>query len=78
MNCMIYSFLLGIPPNLPQGAVPPGARFDPFGPPLPDRTPFTPTRRPDFGTPRPSPSTGGYGDPDPNHLPMPGPQGPYN
>ena len=25
-----------IPTNLPRGAVPPGARFDPFGPPSPD------------------------------------------
>ena len=25
-----------IPGNLPPGAVPPGARFDPFGPPMPD------------------------------------------
>ena len=25
-----------IPTNLPRGAVPPGARFDPFGPPDPD------------------------------------------
>lgn len=25
-----------IPRNLPPGAVPPGARFDPFGPPNPD------------------------------------------
>ena len=25
-----------IPTNLPRGAVPPGARFDPFGPPNPD------------------------------------------
>jgi proteasome inhibitor subunit 1 (PI31) len=25
-----------IPGNLPRGAVPPGARFDPFGPPDPD------------------------------------------
>ena len=25
-----------IPPNLPPGSVPPGARFDPFGPPCPD------------------------------------------
>lgn len=25
-----------IPSNLPPGAVPPGARFDPFGPPDPD------------------------------------------
>lgn len=25
-----------VPGNLPPGAVPPGARFDPFGPPNPD------------------------------------------
>lgn len=25
-----------IPTNLPRGAVPPGARFDPYGPPNPD------------------------------------------
>ena len=25
-----------IPTNLPPGAVPPGARFDPYGPPSPD------------------------------------------
>ena len=28
----------GLPGRLPPGAVPPGARFDPFGPPGPDRS----------------------------------------
>ncbi|XP_066601159.1 proteasome inhibitor PI31 subunit-like [Prorops nasuta] len=36
---------LGMPGRLPQGAVPPGARFDPFGP--PDRDPPRPPRNPD-------------------------------
>ncbi|CAG0888018.1 unnamed protein product [Darwinula stevensoni] len=45
----------GIPGNLPLGAVPPGARFDPFGPVLPPRG----------QGPRP----GGLGiDPDPDHM----------
>jgi len=52
------------PSNLPPGAVPPGARFDPFGPEPPQQ--FPPGR---FGTPRPR---GGFGDPDPDHLPPPG------
>ncbi|RVE51137.1 hypothetical protein evm_004280 [Chilo suppressalis] len=36
---------LGIPGGLPRGAVPPGARFDPFGPPggpMPGRRPPPP------------------------------------
>lgn len=37
---------LGVPGRLPRGAAPPGARFDPFGP--PDSNPPVPnTRRPD-------------------------------
>ncbi|KAK4001999.1 hypothetical protein OUZ56_003858 [Daphnia magna] len=51
----------GIPGNLPQGAVPPGARFDPFGP-----IGTTPPVR------EPRPRGGGFGDPDFNHLPPPG------
>lgn len=43
------------------GAVPPGARFDPFGPPDPDAMP--PVRGP-----RPLGPRGGFGDPDPDHL----------
>lgn len=42
-----------------KGAVPPGARFDPFGP--PGTTPFR--------GPRPR---GGFGDPDYDHLRPPG------
>lgn len=56
----------GIPGNLPPGAVPPGARFDPFGPPPPEQ----------IGRPRPQPR-GGFGDPDPNHLPPPGYYDPF-
>lgn len=52
--------------------MPPGARFDPFGPPLPDQIGVP------IAYPRPPPASGGYGDPDPDYLPMPGPQGPYN
>ncbi|XP_078038387.1 proteasome inhibitor 31 kDa [Augochlora pura] len=48
---------LGVPGRLPAGAVPPYARFDPFGP-------------PDVNLPRPRP--GGLGDPDADHLPPPG------
>lgn len=57
----------GIPGNLPRGAVPPGARFDPFGPPPPEQIP-----PPGVGVwPRHGPR-GGFGDPDPDHLPPPG------
>lgn len=52
------------PSYLPPGAVPPGARFDPFGPEPPQQFP---TGR--FSTPRPR---GGFGEPDPDHLPPPG------
>lgn len=52
---------LGIPGNLPPGAVPPGARFDPFGP----IGNIPPVRGP-------RPSVGGFGDPDFDHLPPPG------
>ena len=41
-----------------RGAVPPGARFDPIGPPHPD-----PSRNPDAAF---------SGEPDPDHLPPPG------
>ena len=44
-----------------KGAVPPGARFDPFGPPEPDA--ILPVRGP-------RPNRIG-GDPDPDHLPPP-------
>jgi len=52
------------PSYLPPGAVPPGARFDPFGPEPPQQ--FPPGR---FGPPRPR---GGFGEPNPDHLPPPG------
>lgn len=42
-----------VPGNLPPGAVPPGARFDPFGPPLPDEFTGLGTR-PMRGGPNPS------------------------
>ncbi len=60
---------MGIPGNLPPGAVPPGARFDPFGPPgIPDRG--FPGR---YGGPGRQPGPrGGFGGPDPDHLPPPG------
>lgn len=47
---------LGIPGGLPRGAVPPGARFDPFAPPAPNGGPVA--RRPP--------------PPDADHLPPPG------
>jgi len=48
----------GLPGRLPRGAVPPGARFDPFGP--PDLDPSGNAR-------------GGHrAGPDPDHLPPPG------
>lgn len=43
--------------GFPWGAVPPGARFDPYGPPIPGRDN---RRYPPFG------------EPDPDHLPPPG------
>lgn len=45
------------PERLPRGSVPPGARFDPFGPPIPDQD----RRR----NPR-------FAGPNPDHLPPPG------
>lgn len=51
----------GGPNILPRGAVPPGARFDPFGPPAPDPSGGM---RPDFRNQR--------SGPDPDHLPRPG------
>ncbi|CAH1774476.1 unnamed protein product [Owenia fusiformis] len=48
------------PARLPRGAVPPGARFDPFGPPPPDLVPS--------GEPRGGHRVG----PDNDHLPPPG------
>ena len=54
-----------IPSYIPPGSVPPGARYDPFGPEGPNQ--FPPVRFP--GTPRPR---GGFGEPDPDHLPPPG------
>ncbi|XP_028404331.1 proteasome inhibitor PI31 subunit-like [Dendronephthya gigantea] len=47
-------------PGLPRGAVPPGARFDPFGPPHPD------------GGIGGNPRSGRYGEPGPDHLRPPG------
>ncbi|KAG8226149.1 hypothetical protein J437_LFUL005810 [Ladona fulva] len=49
---------LGVPGGLPRGSIPPGARFDPFGPPDIDNRP----RR------------GGFGrmNPDHDHMPPPG------
>lgn len=52
---------IGGPNRLPRGAVPPGARFDPFGP--PDLDPSG-SRYPDFRNSR--------SGPDPDHLPPPG------
>lgn len=48
----------GGPGSLPRGSVPPGARFDPFGP----------------GVVRPRPPRGGprFGEPDPDHAAPPG------
>lgn len=51
----------GLPGSLPRGAVPPGARFDPFGPPGLGRRGG-----------RGGPSRGGFGAPDHDHLPPPG------
>jgi proteasome inhibitor subunit 1 (PI31) len=51
----------GGPNILPRGAVPPGARFDPFGPPAPDPSGGM---NPDFRNQR--------SGPDPDHLPRPG------
>ncbi|XP_072175430.1 proteasome inhibitor PI31 subunit-like [Diadema setosum] len=50
---------MGMPGRLPRGAVPPGARFDPIGPPRP------------MG-PGGGPAGGFLGDPDPDHQPPPG------
>ncbi|XP_055686886.1 proteasome inhibitor PI31 subunit [Lutzomyia longipalpis] len=50
----------GIPGGLPRGAVPPGARFDPFAP-----QPTNPLRGPGGGRPR-------GGSPDNDHFPPPG------
>ena len=47
-------------PGLPRGAVPPGARFDPFGPVPPD------------GGMGGNPRSGRYGGPNPDHLRPPG------
>eukprot|EP00127_Corallochytrium_limacisporum_P007218 Clim_evm91s243 gene=Clim_evmTU91s243 len=64
--------------QLPPGAVPPGARFDPFGPPgapgMPG-APGGPNRGGGgggFGTGRPTPGQGRYANPDPDQLPPPG------
>eukprot|EP00761_Pharyngomonas_kirbyi_P014112 gb/GECH01014142.1/.p1 GENE.gb/GECH01014142.1/~~gb/GECH01014142.1/.p1 ORF type:complete len:329 (+),score=75.83 gb/GECH01014142.1/:1-987(+) len=51
-------------PRIPPGSVPPGARFDPFGP---------PPMYPRGGGPGPRRST--RGDPDPDHFPPPGEEG---
>lgn len=48
-----------LPGQLPRGAVPPGARFDPFGP-VPR------------GGSRTDPRSGRFAGPDPDHLPPPG------
>jgi len=47
------------PGQLPRGSVPPGARFDPFGPVPP-------------GGARPDSRSGRFAGPDPDHLPPPG------
>lgn len=47
-------------PHLPRGSVPPGARFDPFVPPIPDPNGSI---HPNFRNQR--------SDPDPDHLPPP-------
>ena len=60
----------GVPSNLPPGAVPPGARFDPFGP-VPPEFIAAPPRRPAGYSSMP-PRRGGFGDPDPDHMPPPG------
>lgn len=55
-----------IPSGLPEGAVPPGARFDPFGPVNPDYMfPGRGGRLP--GDPRPRGGVG-FADPNPDHL----------
>ena len=60
----------GIPSTLPPGAVPPGARFDPFGPVPPEFIPPPPVRPGGYsGVP---PAHHGFGEPDPDHLPPPG------
>ncbi|XP_069678551.1 proteasome inhibitor PI31 subunit-like [Periplaneta americana] len=48
----------GIPGGLPRGSIPPGAHFDPVGP-------------PGIG-PRRGPPGSGFGPPNPDHLPPPG------
>lgn len=47
------------PGHLPRGGIPPGARFDPFGPVPP-------------GGSRTDPRSGQFAAPDPDHLPPPG------
>jgi len=49
----------------PGGQIPPGARFDPFGPEPPQQFPQFPRQ----GTPRPRLP---FGEPNPDHLPPPG------
>uniref|UniRef100_A0A224Z4Q2 Proteasome inhibitor PI31 subunit n=1 Tax=Rhipicephalus zambeziensis TaxID=60191 RepID=A0A224Z4Q2_9ACAR len=44
-------------PGIPRGSIPPGARFDPFGPPRPDMPPGAPGSR--------------FSGPNPDHLPPP-------
>ncbi|KAL0224702.1 hypothetical protein RCL1_002614 [Eukaryota sp. TZLM3-RCL] len=56
--------------GLPPAGVPPGARFDPFGPPA--QPPFPPGRGP-YGPGLPGSPRGPFsGEPDPNHLKPPG------
>ncbi|XP_046384196.1 proteasome inhibitor PI31 subunit [Ischnura elegans] len=50
---------LGVPGGLPRGAIPPGARFDPFGP-------------PDLDRPGRGRGLGRLSNPDHDHLPPPG------
>ena len=63
----------GGPPGFGQGP-PPGARFDPWGPPMPGQFPPPP-----FGGRQPQPQPRGTrppfigGDPDPDHMEPPGP-----
>jgi proteasome inhibitor subunit 1 (PI31) len=55
-------------PRFPPGSVPPGARFDPFGPPGVGPSPFGPSRGGFSGVP-PAPRT--FGEPNPDHMRRP-------
>jgi hypothetical protein len=62
---------IGNPQRLPSGSVPPGARFDPFGP--PDLRQQQPNRSPNKLPLQTDPTTKAYHgrEPDPNIEPMP-------